>query len=245
MAYNLSQNKRALVWLSGGHFINDIYTGILNPIMPFIAELRDFKEKNPCEYERLLNIQNLALTRTTNPLQKAFGSLHEINAKNELVQSYLYITSSEEKKAHKMEQLEFFEMLKPLSALDASGELGSEWEQFESNILTRFKAEKQNASQTRKQANKEGINNENDAYNKMQSLTEIEDFEDEVYDLIDDICDAITNGNRTVIKQVNKATLKDEGLGHIILTEEIKNIWKYTNLKNKDSVPQVKIIFVD
>ena len=37
MTYNLSQNKRALVWLSGGHFINDIYTGILNPIMPFIA----------------------------------------------------------------------------------------------------------------------------------------------------------------------------------------------------------------
>ena len=36
---NLPQNayKRALFWLSGGHFINDIYTGVLNPIMPFIA----------------------------------------------------------------------------------------------------------------------------------------------------------------------------------------------------------------
>lgn len=36
---NLPQKsyKRALVWLSGGHFINDIYTGVLNPIMPFIA----------------------------------------------------------------------------------------------------------------------------------------------------------------------------------------------------------------
>ena len=29
--------KKALIWLSGGHFINDIYTGVLNPIMPFIA----------------------------------------------------------------------------------------------------------------------------------------------------------------------------------------------------------------
>lgn len=29
--------KSALLWLSGGHFINDIYTGLLNPIMPFIA----------------------------------------------------------------------------------------------------------------------------------------------------------------------------------------------------------------
>lgn len=39
MNKNLPQNsyKRALIWLSGGHFINDIYTGVLNPIMPFIA----------------------------------------------------------------------------------------------------------------------------------------------------------------------------------------------------------------
>ena len=34
---NLPQNKKALIWLSGGHFVNDIYTGVLNPIMPFIA----------------------------------------------------------------------------------------------------------------------------------------------------------------------------------------------------------------
>ena len=33
----LPSNKKALIWLSGGHFINDIYTGVLNPIMPFIA----------------------------------------------------------------------------------------------------------------------------------------------------------------------------------------------------------------
>lgn len=32
-----TDNKKALIWLSGGHFINDVYTGILNPIMPFIA----------------------------------------------------------------------------------------------------------------------------------------------------------------------------------------------------------------
>lgn len=37
MKNNLPQNKRALIWLSGAHFINDIYTGVLNPIMPFIA----------------------------------------------------------------------------------------------------------------------------------------------------------------------------------------------------------------
>lgn len=37
MENNLSQNKKALFWLSGAHFINDIYTGVLNPIMPFIA----------------------------------------------------------------------------------------------------------------------------------------------------------------------------------------------------------------
>lgn len=37
MENNLPQNKKALIWLSGGHFINDVYTGVLNPIMPFIS----------------------------------------------------------------------------------------------------------------------------------------------------------------------------------------------------------------
>lgn len=32
-----NNEKKALIWLSGGHFINDIYTGVLNPIMPFIS----------------------------------------------------------------------------------------------------------------------------------------------------------------------------------------------------------------
>ena len=31
------QEKKPLIWLSSAHFINDIYTGMLNPIMPFIA----------------------------------------------------------------------------------------------------------------------------------------------------------------------------------------------------------------
>ena len=33
----MNKNKRAILWLSAGHFVNDVYTGILNPIMPFIA----------------------------------------------------------------------------------------------------------------------------------------------------------------------------------------------------------------
>lgn len=37
MENNLSQNKKALFWLNIGHFINDIYTGVLNPVMPFVA----------------------------------------------------------------------------------------------------------------------------------------------------------------------------------------------------------------
>ncbi len=31
------KNSKPIFWLSGGHLVNDIYTGILNPIMPFIA----------------------------------------------------------------------------------------------------------------------------------------------------------------------------------------------------------------
>ena len=33
----MDKNKKAILWLSSGHFAKDIYTGILNPVMPFIA----------------------------------------------------------------------------------------------------------------------------------------------------------------------------------------------------------------
>lgn len=37
MIYDKNEQKPQ-IWLCGAHFINDIYTGFLNPIMPFIAE---------------------------------------------------------------------------------------------------------------------------------------------------------------------------------------------------------------
>ncbi len=217
----------------------------MTPIMPFIAELRTFKEEKPNEYEKLANIKNLILTQTTNPILKAFTSLHEQNANKELLKSSLYFTSNEDKKTYKVGQLEFFELLKPLAQLELTPNLPIDYKPFESNVLAKYKAEKQNASQAKKQDNKEGLQNEETAYDKMQALYDIEDLEDFVYGMIDDVCDAISNGNRTVIKQVLKSSLNDEGLGHIILTEEIKRLWKYTNYKNKDCIPEVKIIFVD
>jgi len=33
----MNQNKKAIYWLSAGHLMTDAYSGILNPIMPFIA----------------------------------------------------------------------------------------------------------------------------------------------------------------------------------------------------------------
>lgn len=37
METTLPQNQKALIWLNTSHFVNDIFTGMLNPIMPFIA----------------------------------------------------------------------------------------------------------------------------------------------------------------------------------------------------------------
>ena len=37
MKTSVKSNKSAIVWLSFAHFFNDVYTGFLNPLMPFIA----------------------------------------------------------------------------------------------------------------------------------------------------------------------------------------------------------------
>lgn len=34
---NLISRKKSIFWLSSAHFMNDVYTGFINPIMPFIA----------------------------------------------------------------------------------------------------------------------------------------------------------------------------------------------------------------
>ena len=37
MVLQEDKNKKAIYWLCSAHFANDVYTGFLNPIMPFIA----------------------------------------------------------------------------------------------------------------------------------------------------------------------------------------------------------------
>ena len=227
------------------HFDKVEYDEPENPLMPYISELREYKEKNPSDYLRLSKIQNLVITQTTNPIVKAFSALHELNTKKELIKSSLYITSIEDKKSCKVGQLEFFELLKPLSKYECTNQLPINYEQIKSSLFAKFKSDKQNASQTKRQKNQEGITNEEIAFDKISALAEIEDFDDYVYDMLDDICNAITNGNNTVIKQALKANLNDEGLGNIILTEEIKRIWKYTNYYNKDCIPELAITFIE
>ena len=34
---DMLNEKRPQIWLNAAHFVNDIYTGMLNPIMPFVA----------------------------------------------------------------------------------------------------------------------------------------------------------------------------------------------------------------
>lgn len=42
MKLNVQNNKKAIFWLCSAHFANDIYTGFLNPLMPFIASKLGF-----------------------------------------------------------------------------------------------------------------------------------------------------------------------------------------------------------
>ena len=37
MEISVKQSQKAIIWLCMAHFVCDIYTGFLNPIMPFIA----------------------------------------------------------------------------------------------------------------------------------------------------------------------------------------------------------------
>ena len=58
--------KLPRIWLSGAHFINDVYTGMLNPVMPFISAQLGFSMAVAAVILSLSNI-------TANILQPVFG----------------------------------------------------------------------------------------------------------------------------------------------------------------------------
>ena len=179
------------------------------PIMPFIAELREFRNQNKKEYDRLTSITQKVVSAVNNGTKQFFASLHELNKKDERLNSFLFIANNDGA-VIKVGQLEFFEKLKPLIRLDATQiainiDTIMAWQK---SIMECYEKSKQNTAITVRQKNNKVITQ---ARTRIQELYSVSYFE-ELRGMLDVISDALIHHNLTLAKKVLKTNFDDDEL---------------------------------
>ena len=212
------------------------------PIMPFIAELREFKKNNESNYVKLSSIGNTIVSTTQSENKKAFSELKETDKNSKALRSSLYI-SNEDGIATKVSQLEFFETLKPLSTLKETETDITLIEKYRKSVINCYAADKQNAELSMKSKLRKGDKEISAAIKKIKSLYNFglpEIYEEK----LDEISNSIRDKNFSLINKVLEMNFKNEGLGTIQIEADIDYLHKYTHAHSSESEANIAIEFI-
>lgn len=170
------------------------------PIMPFIAELREFKKDFLQNYERLEGLEKVT-TCICDENKNCFAQVNIKNQNNEYLQKCLYITN-ESKTAKKVSQLEFFEKLKPLSQYEQIDCNEVNYQEYKSCFISAYEADYANKKiSTRDNKSKNGKKEQDEAIKKMKRFYEKE-ISEETENKLDFIIQGMRNQNQTLIRKV-------------------------------------------
>lgn len=185
------------------------YEDSQTPIMPFIAELRDFKKAHPKRYEELDAIQMPIVSSIKHQEYGAFSNVQE-DKNGTSVQSRLYI-SNKNKETKQVGQLEFFETLKLITTEQQSGKINNRnMDLYRTAVLDCYQAEKQTAALSLK--NKSVFaKDKNNALQKIQFLYS-KNLPQESRGMLDRIANAVRNSNTSLIKRILKTPLDEHAL---------------------------------
>lgn len=225
-----------------------------SPIMPFIAELKNFKAQNETEYNRLKNIQNTAISFVNDDF--CFTSVHE-EFENQIKSTSLYKVQNTGL-AKRLSQIEFFEELKEVAknnknSMSFSNQNSMSFssrreslQKYERAILSKLEAEKQNSSQNVKSKSNVNKKDYDNAIEKIKSLQNQENISDELFDILDDVKNSIRNKNSTLIKKVLELNLEQSRDGLFKNCEtEILSLQKYVHPKpQEDNTIKIAIALV-
>ena len=212
------------------------------PIMPFISELRELKNNNPDEYKRISSITGTIISTVGADKKSSFSALHETDKQKELLHSFLYI-SNEDGSARKVSQLEFFEKLKPLSALEGMETDSELIEKYKTSVLNCYAADLQNADISMRSKLRKGATEISNAMKKLQTLYDA-GLSEEYEDKLDEIANSINDKNFGIINKVLEMDFKNDGLGTIQLEADIDYLYKYTHAKAAETDTNVAIEFI-
>ena len=213
-----------------------------SPIMPFIAELREYKKHNEAEYLRLSELSGKIVSQVSAQTKNAFSALHETDKKSNTVHSMLYI-SSENGKATNVSQLEFFEKLKPLSDLKGIECDSKLIEKYTASVLNCHTADLQNQDISIRSSLRKGTAEISNALKKIKALY-LTGLSEEYENKLDEIANSINDKNFGIINKVLKIDFKNEGLGLMKIELDIDYLYKFTRVQSEELEATVAIEFI-
>lgn len=173
------------------------------PIMPFIWELKEYREREGENYNRLLAIDK-CISCVQSGEGRYFVALYVNEEKTgERIKSLLYMAKKTENgiQAKKMGQLEFFEQVKSLSRLEQFDCDEGIKEEFIYKIKEVYDAEEANKQIAKKDNSRLGQKDKDKAIAIMKRFYD-QDISVETENMLDCIIDGIRKSNATLIRKI-------------------------------------------
>ena len=182
-----------------------------SPLMPFITELRNFKEQHSDKYNEIKAITKLVTSCVKDENKRAFSHVKEIE-KNNSPKTKLYI-SNQNRETKQIGQLEFFEALKPLIQSDAASTAINRdtVRAYQKSIMECYEKDKQRAALIMRGRKSKHNKEITQARRKMQELyTSINSAE--LRAMLDVISEALMHHNLALAKKVLKMDFQSPSL---------------------------------
>jgi len=182
-----------------------------SPLMPFITELRNFKEQHSDKYNEIKAITKLVTSCVKDENKRAFSHVKEIE-KNNSPKTKLYI-SNQNRETKQIGQLEFFEALKPLIQSDAASTAINRdtVRAYQKSIMECYEKDKKNSALIMRGRKSKQNKEITQARRKMQELyTSINSAE--LRTMLDVISEALMHHNLALAKKVLKMDFQSHSL---------------------------------
>ena len=207
----------------------------LDPKIEFITELRDFKEKQPSEYEKLCSIKNSKTIIT------AVHKDNNTNSSNALVENVFL--KVHEKNYTYFNQIEFCKTVKNIANMDQITLNDSQYSEYMNDCIVAYRTKKSNEGVNIKQDSKKNENDRKAAIGKLQQLKKQYKIDSISKKYVSDVETSVRNNNIPLIRKV----LADN-CDNLLEWDSTIQVW-YNLLSDKGNVetkkPKVYIEFIE
>ena len=207
----------------------------LDPKIEFITELRDFKEKQPSEYEKLSSIKNSKTIIT------AVHKDNNTNSSNALVENVFL--KVHEKNYTYFNQIEFCKTVKNIANMDQITLNDSKYSEYMNDCIVAYRTKKSNEGVNIKQDSKKNENDRKAAIGKLQQLKKQYKIDSISKKYVSDVETSVRNNNIPLIRKV----LADN-CDNLLEWDSTIQVW-YNLLSDKGNVetkkPKVYIEFIE